>query len=428
MRCPLRLKQPLLPPPPNYLALGDAAFEKSDYATAKAEYVKFVDASGNINDTADQKSANIRVLMRLGKCCRNLAQLAESRDWFGKVISTCPDLKGDCATAQYELGLSYGRDRKLNDAIAALEKVVTDYPTERPQGANALLKMAKIASGPKHRSFSTATFQRLIRDYPDQKEACKEGRWLLALALDDDTKINEAIAILRGMLESADYTADEKGDALVKIADVQARAARWSDAKATAQRVLSEHKDSPTQCRDAKWVMAQVSVETGDPTGAVALIDELRPGMSHDRQAPLTLWAGACYWIMGDKAKAEQYFTKVITDFSDVPDMADEAYFHRARLRIAKGDFAGATPDINKIKTEYLLRVVAGEWHYLQGDYGAASAEYEKSIASLPKSRIMPNEPIMAFNRLVACYTRLHQEDKAQQTRARLSQYEGGFK
>lgn len=412
------------------LPRADAAAKSGDFAAAKALYQQIYAEYGANNSTPGRQALNSYIVMQLGKCCTGLRQLSDARTWYEKAIATFPTDTAVCADAQYQLGLVYQKMGDKSRAKDELEKVVTRYPEERGMGAYALLRKAKIDMQPGRYASAVETLRRLVRDYADKPGVHYEASRLMVDALDNDLRINDAVSVLDAMLAKGGYSREQIGDLLVQKAYVQLRADRYTDCKATCERLAKELAGWKRFETQMKHLEAQVLVMDGsDPDRALTLIEELRrlPWLrERSNLARFEVMTGACYWQKGDRTKAEEHFDKVINDYADQKALVSEAYYHRARVRIWAKDYEAAAKDIPPISSAYLRHFTQGEWHFHQGALAAAAAEYELVATTLPSHRVSNYEPMAALNRLASCYSDLRKESEAEAVRKKLDAYKAG--
>ena len=419
---------------PDYPSLAKDSWQRNDFAQAKGYYQQIWRNRGEVDNTPAQHKLYEGVLMRLGECCLQLGEYDKSREWFQKVISTYPTDQKRCAEARIWIARSICREAdrgevKKVEAKTVLESIVKDYPEKRRRCADALLKKARMDMRPGRYGSAVETLQRLIKDYPDKRKVCKYAKFLLVTALDNDLRIDDSLSQLDVMLASDEFTGKEKGNLLLKKANVQLRASRYKDCSETWQKLLSDNPTSQVVCRRANYALVQALCETGsDPDKALSLIDEmgksrLRGEQSHRSQ--LMLWRGQCYLSKGEHAKAEECFTNVITGFPERHFMVSEAYFHRAHVRTyGLKDYKGAASDVGKVTAPYLKHYAQGELYYVQGQYESAAAEFTKVIESLPAKRVPATEPRRAFRRLSLCYSKLGKTAESDDALRRLAEYE----
>ncbi len=414
--------------PTDYHGRAEEAYKAGDFATAKLLYEEYYKERGEINNTPGQRALNAQVLMQLGRCCSKLRQWSEARDWCAKLIANYPADTARCSSAQYDIGIAYAKEGLKQLALEALEKVITDYPHERGMAAYALLKKAQIDSHPSRYGEAVKTLQRLISDYSDKRAVCAQARWLLAEALDQNFRTDDALTVLEGIYSDEDVSVDRKGDALVKIANCQIHASRWADCQVTCKRILKEYQNSNWHKACAKTALVQALMMGNlDADAALALIDELnRLTWYRDpsRQAQRDLWAAGCYFIKADFAKADEALTKLIDEHPGEQSLLDDAYYHRARVRIGAGQYDAAANDIAKINVPYLQRAARGEWYYQQCNYSAAITEYEQVMEPLPAHRLANAEPVMALEHMIQCYKGLGNDAAVEQVRNRLRDFQ----
>ena len=413
---------------------ADGLFRQAKYADAKALYIQVYSKRDTINNTPDQKSLNVYVLLQIGRCCRHLGQFAEARQWVAKVAVLYPNDKEMCAEAQYECGIAYRREGQGDQAIQAFEKVISDYPLERRVGAYALIEIAKINSRSHNYPAAVESLRRLLKDYSKKNVVRKQAQVMLVAALGDALRIDDALALLDEMLTGNSYPGHERGDLLVMKAEIQLRASRYADCRETCQKILTEFPLGSTLVASAKLALLQALCEDGsDPHKALALIDELskqadayrNPSRNPSIKANLALWKGQAYWVIGDYANAEKCFTKMLTDFKDQPQAVSDAYLHRARLRATSmKSYDDAEKDIAHIPVAYLRHLAQGELHMGRKEYTDAAKDFEQVVADPPSVGASYTERVAALRGMKKCYTALGDTTKADDARSRLAELE----
>ncbi len=421
---------------PDHIGQAEEAFKARDFAAAKVSYQEFYNQRGEINNTPGQQVLNLRVMLQLGRCCRELSQFPEARDWYNLAISkgsTFPTSKPHralLADAQYEIGVAYARQGLNFLALDAFEQVVTDYPSNRNMCGYALLGKARVDMIPGRYPEAVKTLRRLLTEYSDKKVGTKwflAGMWLLARALDESFRTDEALAVLEDVYNDPAFTRDERGTALVRMANAQLRADRLSDCIATCERLSREYGNSKWHATEAKLMLLQAQVGSGRKADAsLLLIKELREiRWYRDRQAQFAMWEGGCHWMKGDLEEAERSFSDAIVQSGNRATAAAEAYYHRALFRIhALHDFGSAASDIENISIPHLQHFARAEQYYFEGKCDQAATEYELVIETLPEYRVPNTEPIQAYKRLANCYSKLGRQNLAEEVREQLAAFE----
>ncbi len=103
-------------------SMGYTYFKQRDYGEAATAFRRFVDAP-RVN--AEQRSD---ALVRIGDCYFVVKDLASAVQWYDKAIAAGTDAKD---YAMYQKGVCLGLDKKPNEKITTLKKLLADKPSSQ---------------------------------------------------------------------------------------------------------------------------------------------------------------------------------------------------------------------------------------------------------------------------------------------------------
>ena len=148
-------------------------------------------------------------------------------------------------------------DGKLEEAIALYQKVVSTYPNERAVVATALVRMAQCHEQ-LGRSTAQGLYERVLRDYADQKDAAAQAKARLAAMSGTSSRTAGAEMTIRRVWAGAgvDATGSPSPDGrYLSFADSESGGdlAVWDVAAGTKRRLTGRDKASAEMVLASRW-------------------------------------------------------------------------------------------------------------------------------------------------------------------------------
>ena len=399
--------------------LAEQCYARGNYPKALAIFRSYYQTylGCDLHDQCKADSAS--ALLSIGKCCIKLRDYSGARESLSEIVSKYPS--NPCASEALSLmGESYGAEGKLSEAIALYDTIRASNPSNAARCANALLAKGRLQR--RHRNYddSISTFQTLIDTYTNQDAIRGVVKHDIAEVLAARKRTNEAVAIISQMITSEPEK--EKARLLYWKATIQSKAGKYDECRQSLQDILSNHSDQKSICRKSRLLMASSLVEQGGREDALAALNQIvaDQNYSHGDLARALLWQALAN-ITKDKTSAEELLSKVISDYGDTP-ISQQAYMHRAVLRISKGTLTEALSDVERIQVPCWKYFAKGEYDYTQGKYAEAIESLAKAYETYQAGEMPMDVPLRALRKLQECYEKTGDTTKALETQKFLSE------
>lgn len=401
--------------------LAGQNYERSNYPRALQLYKDYYQQKLDCKEHPECRAANVRVMFVIANCYIKLHDFANARTWLLQIISDYPGDASACIEAQSLIAESYGMEGMLPEAMATYDTVLTRCSFEPARYADALLAKGKLQRKFRKYTDSIKTFQSLQEKYPDQDVVKNNVGYCIAEALAANKQFDEALTAIDQLINDGLHTREHIAALLYWKATVQSNAHRPTDCQKTIQDLLSNYSDQKAICRDANLLLASVLVEIRNKDAALSVLSKLREDQnySHEDQACIMLWTGFAN-LASDTAKAEELMGVVISDYGDTP-ICQQAYMHRAVLRIARGAYAEAMSDIQMIQVPCWKSFAEGEYYLAQKEYAKAIASYGQVYPNYKAGEMPADVPARALINLQQCYEITGDSAKADETSGQLA-------
>ena len=159
----------------------------------------------------------------------------------------------------YNYALSLHRGKQFDNAIAAYNRVVQQFP-QSPQAPRALIRITQIGSP----EAAIAATDRIITSYP---ETAGEALGIKATILQDKLDSPKAASDARNLLLSRYGSSDDAGELRWRIAKGQGRSGQIKNAIATVDALIANSPNS-TSAAEASFWAGKWANQTGDKAKA----------------------------------------------------------------------------------------------------------------------------------------------------------------
>lgn len=159
----------------------------------------------------------------------------------------------------YNYALSLHRGKQFDNAIAAYNRVVQQFP-QSPQAPRALIRITQIGSP----EAAIAATDRIITSYP---ETAGEALGIKATILQDKLDSPKAASDARNLLLSRYGSSDDAGELRWRIAKGQGRSGQIKNAIATVDALIANSPNSTSAARASFWA-GKWANQTGDKAKA----------------------------------------------------------------------------------------------------------------------------------------------------------------
>ena len=137
--------------------MGYTYFKQRDYAEAATAFRRFVDAP------RVDKEQRSDALVRIGDCYFVVKDLASAVQWYDKAIAAGTDARD---YAMYQKGVCLGLDKKPNEKIGTLKKLLADKPNSA-YAADAKFQLGETYIGLEKDTDALAYYQQVIKQHPN---------------------------------------------------------------------------------------------------------------------------------------------------------------------------------------------------------------------------------------------------------------------
>ncbi len=357
---------------------GECNFTQEKYAEAVPLYERVVKEYAQ-SDELDEAG------YRLGTCKFRLDDFAAAVTAFTDVIAKTPDTQYK-SVALYWTGEAQFSQQQWDEAIKSYDASFK----AAPQGQSAAWSLYSIGMSQLKLGKSAealAAFQRVATDYNDAPVA-GECELRVADALQAQGNTAEARTAYNAVVKRGD--ADLMPGALHGLAWCEFDAEKWTAARAAFERLVKEHGENEYAVAARQRIGDCLYHEEKFAEAATAYEAALT-GAPADAVPDILFWRAASLESAGDADAAEGIYQKLIDDhpdsdagkkaalrLADALDNPDDLDKAEAAYKVA------AASDDPKIRAEGLLGLARVA--YMRGDKAGALAQYEKIATDDPAS------------------------------------------
>jgi len=328
---------------------ADLQFDSGNYRQALQGYRELIDQGKDINDPVRSG-----ILYQVARCHYRLDQVdigsKKAKDFRKKFCKKNSQYREECARLELESADYYLRHKRFDQAHAAYEQVMRDYPqtsayAEGQYGVG--MYYFSIGDYPA----SIPIFERVTLGFPGQ-EITRRAYFRLGSALFNEQRFEEAAQSYQKLIDSDDQM--NYPDAHFNYGLSLEKANLWTDAASAYRRFVEKFPTHELAGR-AHFKIGYCLFEDGKYREAV---DALRFSMDKTQdadKAEAQYWLGEAYFNLGDYQSAAIEFLKVSFHY---PDAMDGMWAVTADLKAAlahekMGEYIEATRLYQKILEKY---------------------------------------------------------------------------
>lgn len=225
------------------------------------------------------------------------------------------------------LGWSYFSQGKYNDALTLYQKVVDDYPQD-PLSMESQLQLGACLFNQKRYEEAEKVFTKLLENQKISQNLKRDASYQLGYCKFGQKKFEEAIDNYRDFIKSNPEEKELCAELRYKIAEIYYNQNKLKQAIEEYNLLIDEYHDS-SLTDDALYWLGRCFLKDNDRGMAIVIFRSLVS------MYPASEWAAdAQFRISTNLYEEEEYeeameeFKKIIKNFSDRKDLAEEANFY----------------------------------------------------------------------------------------------------
>jgi TolA-binding protein len=258
-----------------------------------------------------------KLLGNKANCLSRLGKYEEARKIYEQLLKS--ETQAVQATAQYELGESYFRNKKYEEAIEAYRVVIEKFPTETERVKKAMFKTALSYKFLNNSAAAIDAFRELENAFWESEYA-PDARYEILTCLFNEGDYESVV------YEYTPYEKDERyarsryaDDATLMLAQSLEALEEYEEARRRYQSLLEKVEEvSPRIKERASLGVASCTLELGDAKGALELLTKIEQEYPQgEAKVELQLIRARVYQRLNQFKEAEGEFKSVLENYPE---------------------------------------------------------------------------------------------------------------
>ncbi len=213
-------------------------------------------------------------LNTLGQLLARAGQDKQSLAAHEKVLREYPDERPHCAEALWGIGAVHRDYGQTTEAVSAFRRVLAEYPDQRFWCAVALEHIGAAHIGSGQYDAALDVFERVLTEYPEQSEVCATSLGIMGSTLAWRGEHESAWATFQRLQRELGSIPQYAAGALLGMARVQQGRGRNDQAWDLYERAARDFPGAPEQRAAALLGMSDICIQRGDYDRVLSLCEE----------------------------------------------------------------------------------------------------------------------------------------------------------